>query len=77
MTQAFKAHEVGAAKDIVEHVAYMEPTPKRVRVIFNGETIADSRRVLIMFETKHQPVYYFPLDDVRMDLMQETPSSTF
>ena len=77
MTQAFRAYEVAAADDQPEHRAVMEPTPKRVRVVFNGETIADSRRVLVMHETKHVPVYYFPMDDVRMDIMEATDHATF
>ena len=77
MTQAFRAYEVAAADDQPEHRAVMEPTPKRVRVVFNGETIADSRRVLIMHETNHVPVYYFPTDDVRMDVMEATDHATF
>ncbi len=77
MTQAFRAYDVAAADDQPEHRAVMEPTPKRVRVVFNGETIADSRRVLIMHETKHVPVYYFPMDDVRMDIMEATDHTTF
>ena len=77
MTQAFRAYEVAAADDQPEHRAVMEPTPKRVRVVFNGETIADSRRVLIMHETKHVPVYYFPMDDVRMDITEATDHATF
>ena len=27
------------------HTLYFEDSPKRVRAVFNGETIADSRRV--------------------------------
>ena len=77
MTQAFRAREVAAADDQPEHRAVMEPTPKRVRVVFNGETIADSKRVLVMHETKHVPVYYFPMDDVRMDIMEATDHATF
>lgn len=76
MTQAFRALE---AEPLGRegHVAFMEPTPKRVRVTFGGETIADSARVLVMQETKHQPVYYFPMSDVRMDLMEPTDQSTY
>ena len=77
MTQAFRAYEVAAVDDQPEHRAVMEPTPKRVRVVFNGETIADSKRVLVMHETKHVPVYYFPMDDVRMDIMEATDHATF
>ena len=76
MTQAFKAYQMGAAKTVEEHVAFMEPTPKRIRVTFGGETIADSSQVLIMYETRHQPVYYFPMVDLRMDLMEATEHLT-
>jgi hypothetical protein len=42
------------------HVLYFEDSPKRVWVMFNGETVADSRRVKILHETGYLPVYYFP-----------------
>jgi uncharacterized protein (DUF427 family) len=48
---------------------YVEPCPKRVRVVFGGETVADSRAVVLVHESGHQPVYYFPPDDVRADLL--------
>lgn len=47
-----------------------EATAKRVRVIFGGETIADSTNVLLLFEPRHRPVYYFPPADVRSDLLE-------
>ncbi len=50
----------------------LEPSPKRVRVVFGGETVADSTRAVVMIEPRHQPVHYFPRDDVRMDLMERT-----
>jgi uncharacterized protein (DUF427 family) len=52
-----------------EHWIATEPSPKRVRAVFAGHTIADSTRVLMLREAKHTPVYYFPMDDVRMDLL--------
>ena len=58
------------------HQVVLEPSPRRVRVEFNGETIADSRRALLMHESNHIPLYYFPVEDVRMDLMQKTDHST-
>ena len=54
-----------------------EPSPRRVRVKFNGETIADSTNAHLLFETRHLPVYYFPRSDVRMDLMTPTDHHTF
>ena len=72
MTQAFQAYAVGAHKGIEEHVAFIEPTPKRIRGTFDGQTLVDSTNAVIMYETRHQPVYYFPITDVRMDLLFET-----
>ena len=54
----------------------LEPTPRRLRVVFNGETVADTTRGMLMHETRHLPAYYFPLDDIRMDLMTPTDNST-
>ena len=50
----------------------MKPATRRLRVLFNDETIADSTNALVMCETHHPPVYYFPLRDVRMDLLEPT-----
>ena len=59
-----------------EHVVRTEPSPRRVRVFFGGEAVADSSRTLLLFETGHLPVYYFPRDDVRFDLLEPTSTST-
>ena len=58
------------------HVLYFEDSPRRVRVMLGGETVADSRRVKLMHETRHLPVYYFPEEDVRMDLLEVTDHTT-
>jgi uncharacterized protein (DUF427 family) len=55
---------------------YMEPTPKRIRVEVDGETIADSRRAMILQESGLQPIYYFPREDVRFDLLEPTDKHT-
>ena len=55
---------------------YLERTPKRIRVVAGGETIADSRRAMILQESGLQPVYYFPPDDVRLDLFEPTDKHT-
>ena len=54
-----------------------ERSPRRVRVRFNGETVADSTDAHLLFETRHLPVYYFPRADVRLDLMTPTADQTF
>jgi uncharacterized protein (DUF427 family) len=58
------------------HRVQVEPTPRRVRVTFNGETIADSRRAVLLRETGHLPVYYFPPEDVRQDVLTPTELHT-
>jgi uncharacterized protein (DUF427 family) len=55
---------------------YMEPCLKRVRVVLGGETIADSRHVVMVQESGHQPVYYFPPEDVRSDLLEPSDRHT-
>jgi uncharacterized protein (DUF427 family) len=54
----------------------IEPTARRVRVEFAGTTVADSTRALLLLEPKHLPVYYFPVADVRTELLEPTDKST-
>jgi uncharacterized protein (DUF427 family) len=54
-----------------------EQSPRRVRVVFNGETIADSTNAHLLFETRHLPVYYFPRTDVRMNRLTPTDHHSF
>ena len=50
---------------------WFEPSPKWVRVMFGGQFIADSKRVYLL-RPGGPPYYYFPKEDVRMDLLQPT-----
>lgn len=47
----------------------IEPSAERIRVVFNGETVADSKNALVMHETRLPSVYYFPIADVRSDFL--------
>ncbi len=58
------------------HTLYFEDSPKRVRAVFNDETVADSCRVKILHETGHLPVYYFPEEDIRQDLLEPSDHTT-
>src|SRR5437867_11978480 len=58
------------------HKVEIEPSPRWVRVVFNGQTIADSKNAKLLRETGSRPVYYFPKEDVRMDLMEPTTQHT-
>ncbi len=58
------------------HSVVVENSPRRLRVVFNGETVADSTNAKLLHETKHLPIYYLPVEDVRMDLLDKTDHST-
>jgi uncharacterized protein (DUF427 family) len=55
---------------------YLEPTPKRIRAVVGGETVAESTRALLLSETNLQPVYYFPPADVRRELLEPSDRHT-
>ena len=54
----------------------LEPNHRRVRVLVDGVVIADTIRSIYLFETDHLPVYYFPKEDVRFDLLEHTDHSS-
>ena len=55
----------------------VEPVPERLRVVVGGVTIADTIRGLRVLETAGAPVYYFPPTDVRIDMFDTSPRTTF
>jgi len=48
----------------------VEPWPRWVRAYFNNQAVVDSKRVMLMLEPARLPVFYFPRQDVRMDLLK-------
>ena len=52
-------------------------TSKHIRVVFNGMTIAETRRAQRVLETSHPPVYYVPPEDVRMAYLREASGSSW
>jgi class 3 adenylate cyclase/uncharacterized protein (DUF427 family) len=61
---------------VSEYRAVIEPSDRRVTVLFAGVTVADTRRALVVYETRLAPAYYLPIEDVRMDLMEPTEYRT-
>jgi len=53
-----------------------EPYPRRVRAFLDGVVVVDSTRALLLLEARHLPVYYFPPQDVRTELLEPTGTST-
>jgi uncharacterized protein (DUF427 family) len=57
-------------------IMYFEQIPHRIRGLVAGETVVDSRRVHLLHETGHLPVYYFPEADLRAELLEPSPKTT-
>jgi uncharacterized protein (DUF427 family) len=49
---------------------------RHVRVEHAGVTLAETRRPFVLFETGLPVRYYFPAEDVRMDLLAPSPTIT-
>ena len=64
-------------RDNPDYRIMFEPSPRRVRVVFDGTSIADSSAAHLLFETRHLPIYYFPRADVRFDLLRRTEHHTY
>jgi uncharacterized protein (DUF427 family) len=59
-----------------DHPITIKPANERVRVIFNGQVVADTRRALLLQEASYKPVFYIPQDDAQMALFTRTTHST-
>ncbi|HEV2770970.1 MAG TPA: DUF427 domain-containing protein, partial [Solirubrobacteraceae bacterium] len=53
-----------------EHVVYAEPSPRRVRVVLGGQTVAESNAVVLVHPPARTPTYLFPREHVRTDLLE-------
>jgi len=55
----------------------LEPSSKRVRVVFNGEVVAETARAFRVLETSHPPVFYIPPEDIKKPFIERSSRSTF
>lgn len=53
-----------------EHVAYVERSQRRVRVVLAGVTVADSMQVQLLHPPGRTPTYLFPRAHVRTELFE-------
>ena len=60
-----------------DHPITVVPHPQRVRVRFNGQTIADTTSALAMSEVDYPVVLYIPRADVAMDRLERTEHGTY
>ncbi|WP_459203756.1 DUF427 domain-containing protein [Ralstonia pseudosolanacearum] len=58
------------------HPITVAPNPRRVTVVFNGYTIADTRQARTLREASLAPVQYIPRDDVQMNHLERTHHHT-
>jgi uncharacterized protein (DUF427 family) len=58
------------------HQITIEPTDEHVTVVVEGETVAASTRTLRLDETGMPPRFYFPRDDVRIEVLRPTAFET-
>ena len=58
------------------HQIEVHPGTQHVRVEIGGEVVADSRRPLILEETRCPTRYYLPRQDVRLDRLERTATHT-
>ena len=49
---------------------YLEPSPRRIRGFVGDQAIVDSTRAMLLFQNGRLPRYYFPLGDVRTELLE-------
>jgi uncharacterized protein (DUF427 family) len=67
---------LGIERSRLKDGVHIEVSPRRVRAFFGNAVLADSERVLLVYETKRPPAYWFPTADVRMDLLVAKDSAS-
>ncbi len=69
---------VAARRTRLKEGVHIELSPRRVRAYFANQVLADSQKVLLVYETRRPPVYWFPTEDVRLDLLAvKEPAADF
>ncbi|WP_396327824.1 DUF427 domain-containing protein [Jatrophihabitans lederbergiae] len=47
----------------------MEPVPRRIRAVLNGQTVLDTDRAVYLWEWSNYPQYYIPVSDIGPDVL--------
>lgn len=55
---------------------YLEPSARRIRVLVDEQVVVDSRAPLVLHEHAHLPMYYFPPEHVRTELLEPSDHVT-
>jgi uncharacterized protein (DUF427 family) len=68
-----KVVEVGVERPAPADTVRIERVGRRVRNYFGGHLIADTTRALLVWEPRRLAVYWFPVEDVRMEYLKPKP----
>jgi len=63
-------------KQVPDHSIVVSPAKEHIRVLFNGEVLADTRHALAMKEGTYPVVFYVPRKDVKMERLERSTHST-
>jgi uncharacterized protein (DUF427 family) len=55
-----------------DHPITIKANAGRIRVLFNGEVVAETQRALTLQEASYPPVHYIPRADTKMKLLVRT-----
>jgi uncharacterized protein (DUF427 family) len=66
---------VGHAQDPYSRIDVRQ-TSRHVRVLLGGEVLAETREGKVLYEAGLPPRWYFPQEDVRMDLLEPSDNQT-
>lgn len=55
----------------------LEQSDQHVKVVFEGQVIAETRRSVRILETSHAPSYYIPPEDIRFEHLQQRDRTTW
>ncbi|KKD38900.1 MAG: DUF427 domain-containing protein [Limnoraphis robusta] len=57
--------------------AIWQDVSQPIKIIFNGEVIAETKQAKRVLETSHPPAYYIPAEDIKLEYLIETPRITW
>lgn len=58
------------------HAITIKKNPHRIKVMFNGTVVADTKQALVLKEGPLSPVNYIPREDVQLSYLHQTNHST-
>ncbi len=64
------------AEPLPQRLLFAEPLRRRMRIKLGGEWIADSESVVLLHEPGRYPVAYFPLTEIRPDVLLSEARTT-